>query len=170
MTAPKAPEGFRTVQAETPLGPRVEKEALCGVIVRYERTARFPRRESQGTTVVHGFKADAGKGKLFSVFGTADLDSKLRNVKPGSIVWILYLGKKRIDDQDRHIWSVSNAGQHLDAVNIAQLQKNSVEQDGVLERAIVQADIDYQARRDAGNGVAPEYDEREFTDAEAAAR
>lgn len=166
MTAPQAPEGFRPVQAEAPLGPRIDKTSLGGVIVRYERTARFPKRDGGGTTVVHSFKADAGKGRTFSVFGTADLDSKIRNVKPGSIVWLMYGGKKQLDDQERHVWYVNNAGLQLDPARLAELRKNSVEKDAALERAIVKADSEYAARRDAGNGAPADYDEREFTDDE----
>jgi hypothetical protein len=136
----EAPAGFREVQAEEATGVRVDKDALGdGVVVKYKGARRFPRASEPGTTTVQIFITRGGTGQRFSVFGTAQLDSKLRNVKKDSVIWIRYGGKKVIDGNETHDWQISDAGARLDDLQIANLCKNSEREHVALDRAIAAA-------------------------------
>lgn len=163
-TEMQGPAGFRQVEGREPTGPRVEKDVLKGVILEFCGTRRFARRKGTGETVVHVFLARGGKGKRFSVFGTADLDDKLRAVKSGSIIWLQYAGKRETDGQEKHIWQVSDAGKRLDDTQLNKLLANSEKQHVELDAAIETATTANAARFRSGEG-APDWD-REFSDDE----
>jgi hypothetical protein len=167
----KAPEGFREVQAEEATGVRLDREALKdGVIVQYRGTRRFAG--SDRPTTVHIFLSRAGMkdAKRFSVFGSAQLDSKLENVEAGSILWMLYVGKVNVDGQPTHVWQLSNAGLRLDAQRLAEIRKNSGREDDALENAIARAEVEQQARKQQrGGSTMPSYGDYTDADAEAGA-
>lgn len=162
----QAPEGFRDVQAEESTGVRLDREALSdGVVVQYRGTRKFPSRDDRPTTV-HIFLSRAGQqgAKRFSVFGSAQLDSKLANVKAGSTLWMLYAGKAPLDGQPTHVWQVSDAGLRLDEKRLRELVANSAKEQDALDRAIATAEATNAGPR--GNASAPS---PEYTDADAAA-
>lgn len=168
----QAPEGFREVRAEEATGVRLDRQALGnGVIVQYRGTRRFPGggADASRPTIVHIFLSRAGTrdAKRFSVFGSAQLDSRLANVKPGSIIWLLYVGKQNVDGQPTHVWQVNNAGELLDAARIAEIRANSRNDDELLERAIADAERAQESRQQgAGSNVRSFAD---YTDADAEA-
>jgi len=162
MTATQAPEGFREVHAEEATGTRLEKEVLRqGVVVQFRGTRRFARSNDNGTTVVHVFLARGGKGERFSTFGTAQLDSKLRGVKPGSILWLSYGGKKLIDGQEAHDWNVSDAGLRCTDEKIAALSSNSAKEHDALDEAISRAAAENATRVSRGGGSS-DFDPTDF--------
>ena len=163
-----APAGFREVHAEESTGVRIDKDALgAGVVVRYMGSRRFPRKDGS-TSTVQIFLARGGKGARFSVYGTSQLDSKLKSVVKNSVIWIRYAGKRDIDGNETHDWAVSDAGARLDDAKIADLCRNSTREHLDLDTVIATATREQEARRAAQPNGAPDYDEREYTDEEAA--
>lgn len=141
QTAQAAPAGFRDIPAEEATGTRIDKAALTkGVILQFRGTRKFDRKDGDGQTVVHTFLAHAGDGTgaRFSLFGTAQLDSKLRAIKAGGVVWLSYGGKKTIDGQEAHDWNVSDGGRLTpDALTV--LRKHSAKEEAALDVAIAAA-------------------------------
>lgn len=153
----ETPEGFRDVKAEESTGARVDRTALSGGVVLQFRGSRMFAKRGGGTTTVHIFLARAGKGVRFSVFGSAQLDSKLKTVKPGSIVWLLYRGKRDIDGQETHDWNVSDAGLRANPVNVETLMKNSESQHRDLDAAVMNAVRENESRRQSGDADQAEW-------------
>lgn len=105
------PEGAlfgRNVEADEP-APIIERAFLApGAIVKHKgsRTVMVSGRSS----MVHSFKllgAPAGT-PWFSLWGSANLNSQLRKVKPGSTLLLRYVGQQRNDDDSpgAHQWEV----------------------------------------------------------------
>ncbi|HJQ27680.1 MAG TPA: hypothetical protein VKA60_27600 [Blastocatellia bacterium] len=164
----QAPEGFRDVEAEEATGVRIDREALAeGVILQYRGTRRFPGADRP--TTVHIFLSRGGQegAKRFSVFGSSQLDSKLRDVKKGSVVWLIYAGKSVVDGQPTHVWQVSNAGLRLDSGRLAELRHNSRREEETLDAVIDRAEQQQQQQR-ANRGGSPAYS-GEYTDVDAEA-
>ena len=135
----QAPAGFRDIPAEESTGIRIDKAALThGVILQFRGTRKFDRKDGPGQTVVHTFLARAGDGERFSLFGTAQLDSKLRAIRTGGVIWLSYGGKKAIDGQETHDWTVSDGGR-LTADALTVLRKHSVKEEAALDVAIAAA-------------------------------
>ena len=154
----RAPAGFREIPGEEPTGIRIDKSALLrGVILQFRGTRRFTRKDGNGQTVVHTFLARAGDGNRFSLFGTAQLDDKLKGIRPGSSVWLSYGGKKMLDGQETHTWNVSDGGR-LSAESLLRLRKNSTEEEAQLDALIATALVDNNERRNNS----PDFDPGDF--------
>lgn len=145
-TATEAPKGFAPMAPEVKTGPKVKKEDLAkGVIVKHVGTRRIDRRDGTVSTV-HTFLNRAGAGKRFSLWGTSQLDSILRQAKPGVIVYLRYVGKiDTPNGQAEHQWQVNAA---TGAVPVSTLDEFTARHD-VLDNAIDEADAAYQSRAQA---------------------
>ena len=151
METAQVPAGFREVPAAEATGSRIDKAALTqGVILQFRGTQRFPRKDGDGVTVVHTFLARAGTGERFSLFGTAQLDSKLRAIKQGGTVWLSYAGRKLIDGQETHDWNVSDGGRLTDDALIV-LRRHSAKEEDALD-AVIRAAQKANAERRAASG------------------
>jgi len=143
----QAPAGFRNIPGEEATGIRIDKTALIhGVILQFRGTRRFARKDGDGQTVVHTFLARAGEGDRFSLFGTAQLDGKLKDIRSGSYIWLSYGGKKTLDGQETHTWNVSDGGR-LSAESLARLRKNSTAEEAELDAKIAAARDENTERR-----------------------
>lgn len=163
-TAQAAPGGFREIPAEESTGIRIDKAALThGVILQFRGTRRFDRKDGDGQTVVHTFLARAGDGTRFSLFGTAQLDSKLRGIRSGGIVWLSYGGKKTIDGQEAHDWNVSDGGR-LTADALTVLRKHSGKEEAALDVAIAAAQKANSERSNSANSGAFDSQDFDFSD------
>ena len=135
---PQAPAGFQTRMPEEPTGPKVSREHLRqGVIVQYRGTRQFPRStEGGGFSTVHTFISRGGEGKRFSVYGTAQLDSILRSMRAGAIVWLRYAGMEDVEKKQTHTWFVSEANKGVSAEQVRRMRQNYKAEEKALDDAI----------------------------------
>src|SRR4051812_12915355 len=111
------------LQADKP-APTINAEDLAGgAIVRKtgERPVAFKREGKDRKTTVHMFESVANPDRWFSLWGSQNLDSQLRKVKPGQAMLLRYTGKRALDDgsgRELHTWEV-----RVTSANPAQLQQ-----------------------------------------------
>ncbi len=102
------PQGFR--QIESTLPDIVDYDTFSeGEPVIYQG-ARTVRGSDRKEYTVQVFTLDANSTEPFAVWGTAQLDAKLREVRAGSPVWVKYDGKSAHPQkrgQTIHNWQVA---------------------------------------------------------------
>lgn len=111
------------LEADKP-APTINAEDLtAGAIVRKkgERLVSFKREGQPRKTTVHIFESAANPDRWFSLWGSQNLDSQLRKVKPDQAMLLQYLGKRTLDDgtaREVHTWQI-----RVTSANPAQLQQ-----------------------------------------------
>lgn len=149
MTAATAPKGFAPLAPEEKTGPKVMKDDLQqGVILKHIGTRRIERPDSRYSTL-HTFLNRGGAGKRFSLWGTSQLDSILRQAKPGAVLFIRYVGKvaSSTPGQEEHQWQVNVA---TGVVPVSTLDDFTAKHDA-LDAKIEEADAAYHARVQSGH-------------------
>lgn len=136
-------------------GPTIERDAMrAGMIVRYLRN----EKRGKDNQLVHVYQIPNAAGSVFTLWGTAQLNNKMRQLKRGQIVLLTYLGQS--EDEDRvHQWRVqpfNGTPKELSNVVKQHPWPNMLE---TLEKFIAQAESAERARRAArGDGVPPHDD------------
>jgi hypothetical protein len=108
-------EGFTAVTAD-PRGTQIDAEVVKGrrAVVKYAGSRRVEKKGG-GSSQKHTFVTrGAGEGgKVFSLWGSADLDAKLRKVRSGAVILLGYVGQKDHPDlpgMKLKEWMVADSG------------------------------------------------------------
>lgn len=111
------------LEADKPAPTINAEDLVSGAIVRKkgERLVKFKREGKDRQTTVHMFESAANPDRWFSLWGSQNLDSQLRKVKPGQAMLLRYNGKRTLDDgtgREVHTWEI-----RVTSANPAQLQQ-----------------------------------------------
>jgi hypothetical protein len=132
----------------------VEDLAVGAIVYKMgERVVTFPREGKTRKATIHIFSPAYNRDRWFSLFGSANLDSQIRKVRPGAAILITYSGKHALDDgsgRELHTWQIRQT-----QANPAQLQQLLGTGEWqlkvqALDLAITQAAQREQERRAAG--------------------
>lgn len=142
------PEGFEEVSGK-PFFPTVQyTDLILGALVKWVGRTRIDSGH-----VKYEFRSDAGAGEPFSVFACAQLNGKLANFRPNTVLWIKYEGKHPQKDdpsRDEHVWMVMKC---KSAAQIASARTAKAPSTQKLNRVIAEA-IKMQDRYRAGTSPA----------------
>ncbi len=138
MTAATMP-GFAPVTAEG-RGAQIEREDLSqGAIVRYIGERWVDTVKAKG--FIHTFRTRAGGvgGRLFSIWGTGELNDLLRKITPQTILFIRYGGKHphpELPGAEMHKWEVQTSRAKDITPELGALIRQRVNVEEALEKAI----------------------------------
>jgi hypothetical protein len=150
--------GWRDVKSEQ-LAPTLGYDALSrGMIVRFSETRKV---QSRGRTyTLHRFFSRAGHGQPFELWGAAELNGKLKAVRPNGVVYLRYDGKQPAPDnpsQEVHTFTVREAPARADVT--ALLEQMRAAADGLDREIRLAADRERDRRRDMNQQGPGGYDE-----------
>lgn len=142
------PEGFEEVSGK-PFFPTVQyTDMVFGALVRWVGRTRIDSGH-----VKYEFRSDAGAGEPFSLFACAQLNGKLANFRPNTVLWLKYEGKHPQKDdptRDEHGWCVMKC---KSAAQIAEARTATAQSTARLHKAIAEA-VKLQDRYRAGTSPA----------------
>lgn len=105
--------GFGGDIKPSPTGPTLDAAALSqGAVVKHTKTEtkKFKAQGEDRMAKLHTFQLPVAHGAaVFAVWGSVQLDQKLREVKPGAIVLLQYEGREPVAAEGRnpeHKWTV----------------------------------------------------------------
>lgn len=147
------------VQPDRP-APTLERECLkVPQIVQYKgpRWIEYEKGGEAKKTKKQIFAAQGGTGPWFSVWGSMNLDSQLRQLRPGTLLRLTYLGQEEIDQDNKpHMWEVTATTATASAVAELRSRTPWPERERALLLDIERAQQEALARRDAARAVGEE--------------
>lgn len=127
------------------LGPELEVPRLTpalqpadletGCVARYISSEQRKSKGFDRQQFLHTFQlAQAHGAAKFALWGAVQLDMKLRNVTPGSIVLLQYQGRDATRDRAPHLWSVRPF--HGNSQELATLLEGYAAGGGIVAEAV----------------------------------
>jgi hypothetical protein len=149
MTTATGPQGFTPVEADR-RAPTIDKDDLRkGVIVRHVGSRYVDENSAKGFR--HTFKTRGGlsAGMLFETWGTAELNSMIKKLRAGAVIYLRYGGKEphpELPGADVHKWEVGDSRSSEITPALRDLIAGNDEAQRELERKIAEAKDRERAR------------------------
>lgn len=133
--------------------PMLEREHLeRPIVVRHKGTRAV--KTNNGMSTIHTFSLVAAEDKWFSLWGSANLNSQIRKLKPGAVLQLGYTGQVTNDDgtPGAHQWLVRPSTATLQSIVAYLGRPDEVKRTAELVEAIDRAQAADRERRAARAG------------------
>lgn len=161
IPAPSLLDRFTSAVVLDPVTPMVDRENFrLGTLVRYLKGEKIP---GERTWTKHHFLAH--DDRRFGIGGSAQLDQKLRMVRPNQVLFLRYLGQ---DAESTHQWDVRRlecTPAQLTALKDGELKGHLTAFESVLNASYEREEArqaEFRARRQGGQQPPP-HDDEDYT-------